>query len=363
MFKQSQAYLMGYYGMKNTGDDILMYTSRWGIQNQLGDTQVKVSCLADVKCEEFGNVEGLPTSKFRGHHRFLHYKNALQSEKVIFGGGSVLHSEKDIQFKRHLVRLAGAKQSRCVGVGIGPFESKKAENACRLFLNECGFIGVRDPESYALGKALAPNANIHLTFDLAPLLLCDQDQKWTPIERKGVMFNFCQLATDAFGNVNEKNEQQRIDMAVQSIESVWHKTHEPIYLLDFNGHEQFGDFHVHQKIMQRVSDDVVITHIPYDHNPLKVLQRIAGFKATVAMRLHAVILSFLVNTPVISINYHNKCRSWCKQVGVPEQYQFEADDIAPELLASQLAEGFGTGFAKTTLNPEEARVLALRNWS
>ncbi|MCF2950420.1 polysaccharide pyruvyl transferase family protein [Paraglaciecola aquimarina] len=362
MFKQYHAYIMGYYGMQNTGDDVLLYTTRWASQHKLGAMYNLVSSASDINCNEFGDVKALPTASFRGHHRLLHYKNALQSEKVIFGGGSVLHSEKDIQFKRHLIRLAGKKASRCVGVGIGPFNSVAAEKACAKFLNECGFIGIRDPESFAIAQDLAPNSNIKLTFDLAPLLLCNEERKVKSIERKGIMFNFCQLAIDAFGNVHEQQEQSRLDMAVQTIEQTWLQTGEPIVLLDFNGHSQFGDFHIHKKIMARVSNKVSITHIPYDPNPFKVLQRIAGFKASVSMRLHSAILSYLVNTPALSINYHKKCSSWCEQVGVPSEYQFDAQNIQPETLAQQISQGLGIGFAKPTLKPEEAVQAALLNW-
>lgn len=362
MFKQYHAYLTGYYGMQNTGDDVLLYTTRWASYNFLGDTRSKVSSAGLIKCEEFGDIQPMPESRFRGHQRLSHYKNALQSEKVIFGGGSVLHSSKDIEFKRHLIKLAGRKASRAVGVGIGPFESTEAEKACASFLNECGFTGVRDPESLAIAQAIAPNANVKLTFDLAPIMLCHQTNRLIDIERNGIMFNFCQQAVDPFGNVNQENEQNRLDMAVAAIEQTWQQTHEPIFLLDFNNHSQFGDFSIHQQIMSRVSSDVSITHIAYDPNPFKVLQRIAGFKATVSMRLHSAIMSFMANTPALSINYHKKCRSWCEQIGVPDAYQFDAQNIVPKQLSQQLKEGVGTGFAKPTMKPKEAVEAALLNW-
>jgi polysaccharide pyruvyl transferase WcaK-like protein len=362
MFKQYHAYLTGYYGMQNTGDDVLLYTTRWASHHFLGDTRSKVSSAGLIKCDEFGDIQPMSKSRFRGHQRLSHYKNALQSEKVIFGGGSVLHSSKDIEFKRHLIKLAGRKASRAVGVGIGPFESTEAEKACANFLNECGFTGVRDPESLAIAQAIAPNANVKLTFDLAPIMLCHQTNRLVDIERNGIMFNFCQQAVDPFGNVNQDNEQNRLDMAVAAIEQTWQQTQESIFLLDFNNHSQFGDFSIHQQIMSRVSSDVSITHIAYDPNPFKVLQRIAGFKATVSMRLHSAIMSFMANTPALSINYHKKCRSWCEQIGVPETYQFDAQNIVPKQLSQQLKEGVGTGFAKPTMKPKEAVEAALLNW-
>lgn len=362
MFKRYHAYLTGYYGMQNTGDDVLLYISRWASYHLLGATRNKVSSAGLIKCEEFGDIQAIPKSRFRGHQRLSHYKNALQSEKVIFGGGSVLHSSNDIELKRHLIKLAGRKASRAVGVGIGPFESLKAEKACAKFLNECGFTGVRDQQSLAIAQTIAPHANVKLTFDLAPLMLCHQTNRLISIERNGIMFNFCQQAIDPYGNVNKNNEQHRIDMAVAAIEQAWQQTQESIFLLDFNNHSQFGDVRIHQQIMSRVSSDVPMTHIAYDPNPFKVLQRIASFKATVSMRLHSAVMSFMANTPSLSINYHKKCHSWCEQIGVSETYQFDAQNIDPKQLSHQLNQGIGTGFAKPTMKTDEAIQAALLNW-
>lgn len=362
MFKTFNSYITGYYGMLNTGDDVLLNCTRWAAKYLLNDSNHCVSSTSFIKNEEFGDIEPIPSSGYRGQLRLAHYKNALLSEKVIFGGGSVLHSEKDIQLKRHLIALAGKKNSRCAGVGVGPFESVAAERACAKFLNECGHVGIRDEESFQIATALAPKANIKLTFDLAPLMLCHQNQRPVEIERKGIMFNFCQQAIDPFGNVNSENERNRIECAVTAIEKTWQETHEPITLLDFNGHPVFGDFHLHKKIMVRLAGNIPVSHIEYDPNPFRVLQRIAGFKASVSMRLHAAILSFMANTPALSINYHNKCYAWCRQVGVPQDYQFDAVDFCPETLALTLQKGIGIGFALPTMKTEEAVKATLLNW-
>jgi polysaccharide pyruvyl transferase WcaK-like protein len=362
MFKKFNAYLMGYYGMNNTGDDVLLYTSRWAIRHILGYQRHLVSSTSNISCPEFGDILAFPTAKFRGHHRLLHYRNALLSENIIFGGGSVLHSEKDIQFKRHLMTLTNGKSSRCVGVGIEKFESIKAEKSCAKFLSECSFIGVRDANSLEIAKAIAPTANVKLTFDLAPLLLCHQSNRLVAIERKGVMFNFCQQAVDAFGHTNVDNEHRRIKTAIEAIKKIWHQTHEDVYLFDFNGHPVFGDFHVHQQIIFGLPDYIPVVHIPYDPNPFRVLQRMAWFKVTVSMRLHSAIMSYLANTPSISIIYHKKCKSWCEQVGVPEQYQFDAVELCPKTLTDTLTKGLSIGFSLPTMKTDEAIKATLLNW-
>jgi polysaccharide pyruvyl transferase WcaK-like protein len=363
MLKKFDSYIVGYYGMQNTGDDVLLYTTQWASQRFLNDKKSAISCVSNNHRSEFDHTAALPVPSFKGHQRLLHYRNALSSKKILFGGGSVLHSEKDIQLKRHLIRLAGPNASRCVGVGIGPFESLGAEKACAKFLNECGFVGVRDPESLAIANALSPKANVKLTFDLAPLMLCHDINKVIPVERKGIMFNFCQQAINPLGDVDSNGEKKRLFEAIELIERVWNETHQPIHLVDFNGHPKLGDFHIHQQIMARVSGQVDISHIEYDPNPFRVLQRIAGYRAIVSMRLHGSILGFLTRTPVISINYHSKSYSWCNQVGVPKEYQFDAHHLCPEELTRQLLVGIGTGFAQPSMSIDQSIDYALSNWS
>ncbi|MFQ3234641.1 MAG: polysaccharide pyruvyl transferase WcaK-like protein [Paraglaciecola sp.] len=363
MFKRFSTYIVGYYGMQNTGDDALLYATRWASHHLLSSQSNLVSSASHSKCKEFGDIQAIPDGLFRGHKRFLHYKNALQSEKVIFGGGSVFHTEADIQFKRHLITLAGRKQSRCVGVGLGPFTSVGAEKACGKFLSECGFIGVRDKQSYDIAKELCPEGNVELTFDLVPIMLCHQKNKLVEIERNGIMFNFCQQAIDAYGNTDHKIELKRIQSAVEAIEKIYIETGEPIFLVDFNGHSIFSDFQVHRRIIDQLNENIPITHILYDPNPFRVLQRIAGFKASVCMRLHASIMSFMAKTPSISINYHNKCESWCEQIGMPEEYQFDALDVCTDNLTNTLIKGIGPEFAVPVMTTQEAIEATLLNWS
>jgi polysaccharide pyruvyl transferase WcaK-like protein len=362
MFKRFNAYIVGYYGMQNTGDDALLYSSRWASHHLLFSENNIVSSATNIKCPEFGNIKAIPNALFRGQQRLFHYKNALQSEKIIFGGGSVLHTESDIQFKRHLIALADRKKSRCVGVGLGPFTSVGAEKACAKFLSECGFIGLRDKKSYDIAKYLCPDANINLTFDLAPTMLCSQKNKLVEIERRGIMFNFCQQAIDAYGDTNNKIELRRIQSAIKIIELIWFETKEPIYLVDFNAHSCFGDFQIHRKIIDQLDPNILVTHVQYDSNPFRVLQRIAGFKASVCMRLHASIMSFMAKTPSISINYHIKCQNWCEQIGMSKAYQFNAEKVCSYSVTNALKQCLGTEFAKPIMTTERAIKASLLNW-
>jgi hypothetical protein len=219
--------------------------------------------------------------------------------------------------------LANTKKSLAVGVGIGPFNSVAAEKSCAKFLNECGYVGVRDNASLDIAQTIAPNANVHKTFDLAPLLLCSNKGKTHVNERKGIALTLCSVAVDAMGKTNKFEEEKRVQQFIQLITQLYQKTGEPITLIEFNGHSVLGDWKINNNIVARLDKSIPVSIKKYDPNPIALLNNLSGYKAIVSMRLHGSILGYLAKTPVLSINYHSKCNGWCDEVGMPADYHPE----------------------------------------
>lgn len=365
MFKKYDAYLVGYYGMKNSGDDALMYATAWAAKNLLDCQKNIVGLYGDYNRDTLTDSV-LPLhfdQKFPGQNRLLQYKTAIQSKRIIFGGGSVLHSETDINQKRHLMALSNAKKSLAVGVGIGPFNSTGAEKACANFLNECGSIGVRDEASLDVAQCIAPNANVHKTFDLAPLLLSSKDYSVQSNARSGIALTLCSVAIDAMGNTDKGQEQARFDKLAELITTLYAKTGEPITLVEFNGHRVLGDWHINNSILKRLHPSIPVTVKHYEPNPLTVLNDLSGYKAILSMRLHGSILGYLANTPVFSINYHRKCKGWCDDINMPEDYQIDLFNLNVQNIVKNISQGITRGFQQSTLTVESALKNSLANWS
>lgn len=365
MIKKYDAYLVGYYGMKNSGDDALMYATAWAAKHLIGCDSSKVGLYGD-HMRDTQSVHKLAlkfNQQFPGQNRLLHYKTALQSKRIIFGGGSVLHSETDINLKRQLMSLSSPKNSLAVGVGIGPFTSISAEKSCAKFLNECGYIGVRDNESFAIAQSIAPKANVKKTFDLAPLLLCSSKVQPQNIERKGIALCLCSVATNAMGQTDKVSEEKRFEQFAQLITQLYKKTSEPITLIEFNGHSYLGDWRINNNIVARLNNNIPVTIKAYEPNPIALLKNLSSYKAILSMRLHGSILGYLANTPVLSINYHGKCKGWCEEVGIPKDYQINLSTIDIESIVNQISQGLSTSFTPPTLSIEVALKKSLSNWS
>lgn len=365
MFKKYDAHIVGYYGMQNSGDDALMHATAWGAKNllQKQSTSLGLYSSANQSVPVTRQYQLKYNQKFPGQNRLTQYKAALQSKAIIFGGGSVLHSESDINFKRHLMTLAGAQHSRAMGVGIGPFQSIAAEKSCAGFLNECGFVGVRDQESFDIAKSLAPNAKVKKTFDLAPLLLCAKAEKIGSTPRTGIALSLCSVAINPMGEVDHDAEKKRINDFCQLIYKVYKNTGQAITLIEFNGHAALGDWQINNAIVTRLQKKIPIMVKKYNPDPFAVMADLASYKAVISMRLHGSILAYLANTPVLSINYHSKCQGWCQQIGLAENYQFNLKNIDVEGLEKELEQGLNTGFVSPSLAVSKALESALSNWS
>lgn len=365
-------FLSGYYGMNNTGDDALLLASLEGIYKFYSNDDISVGCYRSVTptgFKKFSKNLSDPQG-YKGENRLRNYWHSFISRCVVWGGGSVLHSYQDISIKRHMIKLSG--KGVAVGVSVGPFESDDAKNECSKWLNECDFVGVRDKSSFNLAKSISPNANVRLTFDLAPsLLLNDGISLSEEVARKGICLCLCPV--EEINIKSSTGRDERVKALAKILVEMYDNIGEPITLLDFNGHEVLGDSLVHDDLVRALPERVLVNHIEYQSDPIKVMNMMSSYRVVVSMRLHASIFSFLTRTPVISINYHKKCEGWCDQVGVPREYQIPlykavADGKAwssefSHLIVSALKSGFSKGFLMPVSTPENALELSLKNWS
>lgn len=361
-------YLSGYYGMKNSGDDALMLAAAMGAREYLKAQDLIVGSFSPVLLPE---IDFFPAGlreiqRVRGENRIRNYFHAVGSDAVLFGGGSVFHTAQDINVKRHMARLSGL--SFALGVGIGPFKDMAAERACQTYLRAGHRVRVRDQLSYDIATALAPDADIGLSFDLAPLLLTHPAANLVePAKRRGICVCLCPRERL---QGNPMAEAKRIRALAAALNRVAAETGEKVTLLDFNGHAQLGDNIVHRELAALLSPGVLASHIAYNGDPLRVLQSLSHFKVIVAMRLHAAILGFMAETPVLALNYHAKSEGWCEQIGLAHNLQFscckasEAQRSAGDInaLTAELTRGLSDGFQLPVMSRHEALQKSLLNW-
>ena len=393
-----RTYLCGYYGMQNSGDDALLYATLHGVKSHFQTSEFQVNTPTRLLLPALGDFKPSITSaqRYRGENRVRQLLTAMRSSQVIFGGGSVLHCQRDMDVKYLMMRLAGKGPHMALGVGVESFSSKAAEKSCRRFLNHCDYVGVRDKHSYDVATAIAPNANIELTFDLAPSLLPLLRNYFSNIEDSMIKDSLCEYHDDfdvnleASGTVPGKEtdtrrgigvllcpkesiaassntndlaaEQQRLAEIARAIKEIHDETGQPVYIFDMNGHRDLGDQKVHDQIQRLLPASVPVFRYSYQSNPLRLMSQLSRLKVCLAMRLHGSVFSYLAGTPVISLNYHDKCDGWCDQIGMPLNYRFDTSSLDAPGLIDVAVNGIKQGFSACTLSVEAAYEKSLRNF-
>ncbi|MBA6365603.1 polysaccharide pyruvyl transferase family protein, partial [Colwellia sp. BRX8-8] len=147
------------------------------------------------------------------------------------------------------------------------------------------------------------------------------------------------------------------------ITQLYAQTGEPITLIEFNGHGSLGDWKINNNIIARLNKTVPVTIEKYQADPIKLLEKLGTYKAIVSMRLHGSILGYLANTPVLSVNYHSKCKGWCEEIGLAQDYQIDLFNLNIKSIVNQIVKGLSTNFIPPTLSVDSALKNSLSNWS
>jgi polysaccharide pyruvyl transferase WcaK-like protein len=299
----NKALIVGWYGMKNTGDDALFAVSSWGVKKFHSAQRIVATAQSVPVLPEGIQVKPVQSAQqyFKGQNRLRRYLAAQCSNQVIFGGGSVFQTASDIRDKITMMKLAGRNGHCAVGVGLGPFKDSAAEQACSEAIKHMDFIGVRDEASFDIARSLVPGAPVIKTFDLAPLIF-DAFEFEKPIKRKKNNKKSIGLALCPFESIYggaDDAERLRIQKIVTALSQLDPAEISELVFIDFNGHPYFGDTKVHREIAALLKGKFATRCVSYSPDLRNSLNEIAQLDTILAKRLHAAVFSYLVETPTI----------------------------------------------------------------
>jgi polysaccharide pyruvyl transferase CsaB len=282
--------IAGYYGCGNLGDDALLC----GLVERLGDRHqiVALSGNPSNTTETFG-IEAIARKNIAGATQAIRSCDAL-----IFGGGGLLQditSLLSLKYYTHLISVATKADKRIalLGQGVGPINSFLGKRAVAKAFRTCDLITVRDEESLKAVNALAGSsaATIAMTDDLAWLLnppsvvtrsrsIAVAARPWKQQTAKIVreFADFCQRAVSAGWDIMPTSFDRAMDDAV----------------LD--------------QIFPNATTEI------YEQDPRSVLSSLASVGGTVALRLHAGILTTISGICPTMVAYDNKVRAFARSI-------------------------------------------------
>lgn len=318
--------LGGYYGMRNVGDDVLLYVTLAEVARVDRDASFTVISPLPEAIPAGTRVTISP-----GCRRFESIRQLMSHDAWLFGGGGLLQdgaerSQQHLTRLDHTVRVAKLMRRKILmlGIGIGPLTTRAGRTAAASLLRQADLVTVRDEESRALAAELAPAAPVHLAGDLAFLL---PRHTHAPAITNGGQPKTLGISllpyAASLGRSRDEDQLVAATLAkavnrVMASRAGWGVT-----LFEFfSGSEDYGDASVLRALQEQLVSPDRVAYRRYTGDFEAVYADMAACSAFVGMRFHSSLLAHLAGVPCLMIDYHPKCESLARRL------QLGADAVA-----------------------------------
>ncbi|HBH12732.1 MAG: Polysaccharide pyruvyl transferase [Clostridiales bacterium 38_11] len=283
-----RAFIIGYYGSNNLGDELLLSETIKILQPYIKIENIKVlSYNVELTCKIHG-ISGVSRNKYINI-----LKTIIDSDFIIGGGGSMLQnvtSNRSLIYYLVLINLAFLFKKKVIllGNGIGPINGAIQKRLVKKTLKKISYLHLRDIASYEWING-SDSDKIDLGVDLA--------LHETEINKRP--------KTDCV-IVNLRN-WENIDALKTTIKDLVNYIEDSGYEVILLSMQKGNDDHVLQSLGKVDTFD--------DLEALK--QKISSARYIIGMRLHVLILSAAFSIPFIGLAYDPKVSSFCKEMNQP----------------------------------------------
>jgi polysaccharide pyruvyl transferase WcaK-like protein len=351
--------LSGYYGQRNSGDDVFGLVACWGARRfwKSAPRLLQAAPLESPGHELPRALAGRPS--FRGHHGLRAAWHAARSHAVVFAGGSLFHSPVEPLTLRDAV-FRGARLGRtpvgAIGVSLGPYASPDDREAVARDLRGLAFLALRDERSHREALELSLPCTPVLAGDLA-WLLPEVEPAPPPPERGARLGVVPGVVAAPQGKDPARREEALLSALARVVADGFDGGFRVVAL-------NAGDEALARRWAQRLSElPAAVEMRDYSNDPLGVWQSLRECRAVVSVRLHGALLAAAGDVPAALVEYHSKCRDLLDDLGVPAETRLgRATHPAPEL-ARRIEACLEAEVPVLYPNRAELRARALRNFT
>lgn len=334
-----KAYIAGYHGMKNLGDDYFLKFIVQQLQNR-GYKTIYVSAIHDnlphLESCDGCTVRGVLPLKsiIRGYGQWismLHY--SLKSDVLVFCAGSIftILPFKLINYILRLSKIVNPKLTIVgVGISVGPFHSLSDQVICNKIFSKFDAILVRDRKSIDYLDDKNKN-KVFLSRDLAytyRLKLNNFFHKRSPCTLGIALNDYQKIFSSDLGNENIRNE--KIIEAIMALKQEGVITKVILYATCTN--DEYGDIRVTEYMLNRLQSIIETEVIVYEQDVDLFIVRLTECEILIASRLHAGFFGYLNGLKVLQLVYAEKTASFYENIDhdqliLCDAYDFETKDI------------------------------------
>lgn len=386
------ATIIGFHGRYNIGDDLMLEVHSIFLKKYY-DIDIIYVWAKQNNIKHLDNKNGARIKGIINDSKILNRFNIyinklikvfflLKSDLLLIGGGSIIHKNFSSKWKYRYVKLYKKLRKNTVtgalGVSIGPFESSDDFRWAEILLQELDFLVVRDQKSYDLTRRMSLPYEVVLGFDLAVLhpasninndvyandnSLDFNNQMKTNYSKKIIGFSL--MMYDKFKGQGLEFDNSRLREFKSTIEMLLNADSQlKIRLFCLSSMKERGDEEITLNLLKSLTPDFRnrVEYIQYNFDTDYIIKLIDQCDIMVSMRLHGSIISYMKNTPLILIDYHNKCLEFSKLINLDEEYIFDRNSIKGTDMYVAITKLLQSNQVNWTLNLNEAKISSELNY-
>ena len=335
---KQQIFILGHFGWKNTGDDAMICVLLQELHTLYPTATFAIlSPIPIVIPHETKNLV-----KFIRHtNPLLIFREIMHSSTLAWGGGTFMFDHPNKNKINRFVRLCETfiimafaklfcKRIYLLGIGVEPLSTTWGRFLSKQMCRLADYISVRDKSSYEILEGMGLKNKVAVSFDLAALLqpLSISDNK--PLVKNTDMKNLGISILPFFEIYHGDKEKDCLFVheIAKGLNQWLKREHQSmIYLFVFKGKSKPDDVLITEMLQKQLNPTDRVKLIPYNPDPVETLSKVAQCHAFVGMRYHSCVFAYLTNTPLLIINYFQKCQALAEEVGLPKHAVVSLEEI------------------------------------
>jgi polysaccharide pyruvyl transferase CsaB len=322
-----KAALLGYYGMGNLGDELMLmcvtaWLARHGVDAvPIASNAEKVRGLHGTPAiqnypllGQFSWVEALVRGK-----AFQTLKAILRADIVVAGGGDVFRDALgwrafSYQIEKLVFAVFCGKPVFLLNIGISRPVTFYGRKLLSWLLRRCRYIVVREQRSLELCRALGAADHVALLPDIV-LNLPD----FFP-SAKGTTHPENTILVALHGKPNVYGQYLLTDARLWALAGVLDSMIEDhdvsICFFPFQLFEAGGDLQIHQQLQSRMRHSERTMLLDWTIDSAEIARRFSSCRLVLAMRLHAAVLSVAFEQRCVVLPYDEKVSAFAREVNI-----------------------------------------------
>ena len=331
---KQQIFIFGNYGVKNTGDDAMVYVLLRELHVLYPNAIFAISSYVPFTVpQETKNivkfVKPVPQTIFR---------EIMHSSIFIMGGGTHIYDYGNkikrlkIMFEKLIMQIWAklfCKRIFLLNTGVEPLSTTWSKFLSKQMCRLAEFISVRDKLSYEVLEGIGLRDKVTLSFDLTALLQPESSSDKFLVKKVNTKILGISILP-FFGIYHGDKEKDRLfvhEIAKGLNQWLKQDCQNMIYLFVFTGQSKATDVFITEMLKKQLNPSGQVRLIPYDPDPKKTLSQVAQCHAFVGMRYHSCVFAYLTNIPLLIINYFQKCQALAEDIGLPKYAVISLEEI------------------------------------